>query len=148
MRSKQTNFLQGVILLAAIIYILNGALYYFSPLSFCWVFNLDISEEWLNVIPTNEFFFLVFTISRAFAALLFSIGISMVLPLFDPLRYRGLVYYSGVLFPFLASVIFLFASIKNMSVPIIILGFTYFTIFALTLTAMLITRKSAQSGIE
>lgn len=148
MRSKQTNFLQGSILLAGIVYVLNGAIYYFSPLSFGWIFNLDISAEWLNVIPTNEFFYLIFTISRAYAALLFAIGISMVLPLFDPLRYRGLVYYAGVLFPFLASLVFLVSSLKNVSIPIVILGFTYLLIFILTLTALLVTRKSAQSGIE
>jgi len=148
MRSKQTNFLQGIILIAGIVYILNGAIYYVSPLSFCWLFNLDISSEWLNVIPTNEVFFLFYTLSRAFAALLFSIGVSMILPLFDPLRYRGLVYYSGVLFPFLASLVFLISSTKNVSAPILILGFTYLLIAVCMLSALLITRKSAQSGIE
>ncbi len=148
MRSKKTNFLQGVILISGFLYFIVGTLFFISPIWIGRLFKLDISSEWLNVIPNNDLFFIVYYTARGFAALVASAGAAMILPLFDPLRYRGLVYYTGVVFPFLASVLFLTAIGKAHNNVIMVLGFMFLMIFLFTLAALLITRNTAKLGKE
>ncbi len=148
MRSKKTNFLQGVVLLSGLLYVIIGTLFFISPIWIGRLFKLDISSEWLNVIPNNDLFFIVYYTARGFAALVASIGAAMVLPLFDPLKYRGLVYYTGVVFPFLSSFLFLTSITKTHNNVILVLGAIFLILFLLTLTALLITKNIAKMGKE
>ena len=103
MRSGYTNILQYIILATGIIYILYGLLFYFSPLTIIRFFSQYPSAEWLNMVKGHEFVGPMYYLLRSFSALMFSIGCAMILPLFDPLRYRGLIYFTNILFPLLAS---------------------------------------------
>jgi hypothetical protein len=148
MRSRMTNYLQVIVLLSGFIYIVVGTLFFLTPISIAHIFNLDISEEWLNVIPNNELFFIVFTVSRGFAALQISTGLAMILPLFDPLRYRQLIYYTGVLFPALISALFTSALITNYNKVILFLLIIYIAIGSLTASGLYVTVKNAKNGVE
>ena len=155
MRSKKTNFYQVIILLSGIVYFVIGIIFFISPIYFGWIFNLDISAEWIKVIPNNEFLHLIFIMARSFSALLLSIGLSMVLPLFDPLKYRGLIYFTGVLFPALASLILIKNSfrINNgdiylFNIIIFLFGIAFSFILLFTIISLLITKGDAKSGIE
>lgn len=138
MRTKATNFLQGVILITGIAYIGITIIFIFSP----------VGEDWLKEIHSDPFISTIYNMATGFAALLFSLGLSMILPLFDPLRYRGLIYYTGVLFPLTASIIFLKNGISTMNDTIIIFGSILILILLLTVIALLITRKTVKSGVE
>ncbi len=148
MRSKKTNFLQSVILISGLLYFIIGTFIFISPIWVGRLFKLDISSEWLNVIPNNDLFFIVYYTARGFAALVASVGAAMILPLFDPLKYRGLVYYTGAVFPFLSSLLFLTSISKTHNNVILVLGIIFLIIFLLTLTALLITKNIAKMGKE
>jgi hypothetical protein len=72
----------------------------------------------------------------------------MVLPLFDPLKYRGLVYYTGIIFPFVATLIFVINTITNSVGILMLYSAVFFIIFISTSVALWLTRESVKSGIE
>lgn len=194
MRSKTTNVLQGVVLLTGIVYLIIGASFYASPYKICKLLvagsdaksNATISDsdgesikkgdetpdltedEWLKQIINDEIISPLYYIFRIFAALLMVSGIAMIMPLFDPLRYRGLVYYNGLIFSFIASVsIFLFIHSQKVindqiageagkdavtwqvgHLIMTILGSVFTAIFVLNAISLVITRKQAQAGKE
>ena len=148
MRSRRTNFLQLVILISGIIYVVTGAIFTISPHLFGSVFSLEINEDWFKEIPKDPFMFTVLSLSRATAALLFSAGLAMILPLFDPLKYRGLVYYTGVIFPIISSFIFIQSSLENPIGVIIVYAVVFPVILLLTVTGLVITKDSVRSGVE
>jgi len=148
MRTRKTNFLQTVILFTGIIYILTGGLFALSPHLFGNIFSLEINEDWFNEIPKDAFIFMVLTFSRSTSCLLLSIGLSMVLPLFDPLKYRGMVYFTGVVFPLLSALMFTINTFTNASGAMILYAVLFWIILLLTSTALWITRGTVKSGIE
>ena len=96
--------LQGVILVAGVIYLIWGLFFFVSPSFLLSFFTGGVSEN-LEMLKDNELVGPMYYFLRAIAALLFTSGLAMVLPLFDPLRYRGLIYYNGLLFPLMGSVV-------------------------------------------
>jgi len=170
MRSRATNFLQMAILLSGIVYVIVGAWFYVSPLSIIEIFAENISENWLDLVRDHELIAPLYSIARGFAALLFASGAAMVLPLFDPLKYRGLIYYTGILFPLPASLILLkngfarevFSDPATVSVApaaagaiahkghmiLIVLGAMFFVLFILTAIGLIVTRRQAHEGVE
>jgi len=96
MRSKNTNVLQAVVLVAGILYMVAGLLFFISPTTFAGMFGIPIQDDWFHQIKSDSFLAPLFFLARSFSAMLLCAGASMVLPLFDPLRYRGLMYYTGV----------------------------------------------------
>ncbi|MCX7678351.1 MAG: hypothetical protein N2316_03950 [Spirochaetes bacterium] len=145
MRSKKTNFLQTIVLCSGIVYISIGSLFALSPHLFGNVFFLEINEDWFMEIPKDSFMFASITLARALAALLFTIGLAMVLPLFDPVKYRALVYFTNVLFPFISSIIFIKSSFTN-PLPVLI-GFSviFMLIGAFAFIALMVTRDVAKT---
>ena len=170
MRSRSTNFLQAVVLLNALVFVFIGMAFFLSPLTVLKIFAENVSENWLDLVMDNELVAPLYFISRGFAALLITSGAAMILPLFDPLRYRGLIYFDGVFFPLLASILFLKNGIaltffKNDSISpvnvkpvvggpreghiiILVMGIIFILVFTVNIAALLITRKQAQEGIE
>jgi len=148
MRSRKTNYLQSVILITGVVYLLTGGIFALSPHLFADIFSIEINEDWFKEIPKDPFMFMVISISRSFGLLIFSMGIAMVLPLFDPLRYRGLVYFTGVLFPAGAALICTLSSLTN---PLgILIGYAaVFTLISVaTIAGLSITRDTVKSGVE
>jgi hypothetical protein len=170
MRTRATNFLQVVVLITGITYLLVGLAFYASPLRVLQVFAENVSESWLDLVMDNELVAPLYILSRGLAALLISSGLSMIMPLFDPLKYRGLIYFNGLIFPFLASVLFIkngfflimekkrvAAAIQNNSslLPthdaheiVLVLSAIFLIVFFLNLSALIITWKKAREGIE
>ncbi len=193
MRSKSTNVLQGVVLVTGIIYIIMGFSFYVSPYRVFKLFSTSgeikttveagesagesgksddsaelSSDDWLKQIVNDEILSPLYYVFRIFAALLMISGIAMVMPLFDPLRYRGLVYYNGLIFPFISALsTFLFLhSQKSINMEIAAdsgkgaviwqvghlvmttLGIVFTVIFVLTVIGLVITRKQAREGRE
>ena len=168
MRSRSTNILQGSILFSGIVYILIGIIFFITPLTFLQLFNENFNLNWLE---TYDLVAPLYFIMRGFAAILFTSGLAMILPLFDPLRYRGLIYYNGVLFPFLASIIFIingifpiftrtqpdteaaqsfFTILQNQggSLILFIFAILFTVIFSLNLIGIIITMKQSKQGVE
>lgn len=193
MRSKTTNVLQGVVLLTGIVYIVVGFAFYASPYRVFKLFSVRSgeiktvtvegeavgenktdesaelsSEDWLKQIVNDEIISPLYYVFRVFAAFLMISGIAMIMPLFDPLRYRGLIYYNGLIFSFIASLsMFLFQhSQKTINTEIAAdsgkgaviwqvghlimtsLGIVFAVIFILTALSLIITRKQAKAGKE
>jgi len=171
MRTKSTNLLQAVVLFSGISYVLIGILFYISPLMVLQFFVDNVSESWIDLVRENELVAPLYYIARGFAALLFSAGLSMVMPLFDPLKYRGMIYYNGVIFPFMSalllmknSVFFIFfnkqpdaesasgilslISRYHGHMVVLILGIIFTLIFTLSAIGLGVTRKQARAGVE
>ncbi len=193
MRSKTTNVLQGVVLLTGIVYIIVGFSFFISPYRVFKLFSgshdvktveaagetvgdsgktvegADLSsDDWLKQIVNDEIISPLYYVFRILAALLFISGMAMVMPLFDPLRYRGLIYYNGLIYSFIAAVsTFLFLhSQKSINIDIAAdsgkgavswqvghlvmttLGIIFAVLFVLTAMSLIITRKQAKEGRE
>ena len=196
MRSRSTNVLQVMVLVTGLIYIIIGIFFYLSPISVVSLFSSSLKhntasvktvnsytkkqmtvkggdfdkEEWLKQVVNDEIISPLYFSVRVFAALLFVAGLSMIMPLFDPLRYRGLIYYNGLIFPLLASLIAVISlrthvamnrqiaeksgiKIREMSIYdshnlIIILGIVFLVLFIMNAVGLLITKKLAVEGKE
>lgn len=168
MRSRLTNILQIIVLIVGIIYIVAGLFFYVSPLTVIEVFAQNISENWIDLVKDHELVGPMYFIFRAIAALLFTSGLAMVMPLFDPLKYRGLIYYNAVIFPVLASFMLikngLFMSAKHKQVMaiasdsvvmkqqghllVIILGVIFSVIAIVSMVGLFLTREQAKEGME
>jgi hypothetical protein len=148
MRSRETNILQAVVLGTGIVYIVTGILFYLSPLTFAGIFGITAAEDWFNQIRYDAVISAIYFLGRGFAALLFSSGLSMILPLFDPFRYRGLVYFTGILFPLMAAVMLFVSGARYQHAILTIMGIVFALVFALTIFGVAITSKKARAGDE
>lgn len=137
-----------MILFTGFVYVLTGGLFALSPHLFGNIFSLEINEDWFKEIPKDAFMFMVLTLSRSTACLLLSTGLSMILPLFDPLKYRGMVYYTGVLFPLLSAVMFTVNYFTNPLGAMVLYAVLFWMIFLFTAAALWITRGTVKSGVE
>lgn len=163
MRSRKTNMLQFAVLISGIVYIIIGLMIYVSPMFVLSLFAENVSENWLDLVRDHELIAPLYYTVMALSALLFSSGILMIMPLFDPLKYRGIVYFNGVLFPLMASIILikngLFIKAKKLDVAegmegdythtaIIVLGFILLAVFIACVTTLAITSRDASKGKE
>lgn len=194
MRSRKTNLLQGVVLLTGVLFIVMGLFFYISPFrvfkmlspgaearSAAVVQNpgetvsgtLDEGEEltqdnWLKQIINDDIISPLYYVFRALAVLLIVSGVAMIMPLFDPLRYRGLVYYNGLIFPIFFSIsMFIFMRIqKSINTGIaadtgkeaiasmeahpamVVLASVFLVIAVLNAASLIITRDQARAGRE
>jgi hypothetical protein len=158
MRSRSTNILQVIVIITGIVYIFTGAVFFYSPISFVNIFSVDVADDWSRVIQYDSFIAPLFFFARSFSAMMLSSGLSMILPLYDPLKYRGLIYYTGIIFPILSFIILLYNSIRidygslsGIEVEhriLLIFGIVYLIIFAATLFGLILTRKAAKAGVE
>lgn len=193
MRSKSTNALQGTVLLAGIVYVALGLFFLISPYKAFKLFSdstkgrdtavvqdfdgestkkfqtEEITEEdWLKQIINDEIISPLYYLFRIFSVLLFVCGLAMIMPLFDPLRYRGLIYYNSLVFPFLSlvSILIFIQSQKAINVKIaadmqiknaprqdahlalVVMAAVFAVIFIVTLACLIITRKQAHDGKE
>lgn len=145
MRSRKTNFLQAVVLFSGVVYLLTGTLFAVSPHFFGKVFLLEINEDWFMEIPKDAFMFASITLARAFAGLMFTTGLAMILPLFDPVKYRGLIYFTNVIFPFISA----FLLIKSLFInplPVLILYSILSTLIGIcALFGLMITKEVSKT---
>ena len=160
MRSAKTNAFQVAVLISGIMYILIGIAFIFSPLTIFQFFAENVSENWIDLVRDHELVAPLYFTVRAFGVLLLSSGFLMIMPLFDPLKYRGIAYLNGVFFPFISAIILLknglFIGVKRedaiqgnyIHVPIVIFGIILSVIFVIVLITLLITRKDAKEGRE
>ena len=132
--------LQGAVLLTGLLFIVMGLFFYVSPFRVFKIFSpgaearsaavvqgsgdavsgaLDEGEEltqdnWLKQIINDDIISPLYYVFRALAVLLIVSGAAMIMPLFDPLRYRGLVYYNGLVFPLFFSIsMFIFMRVQK-----------------------------------
>ncbi|MDY6967796.1 MAG: hypothetical protein SVR08_03945 [Spirochaetota bacterium] len=148
MRSKATNILQLIIIITGVFYIITGIFFFISPLVFGRFFSINITDDWFESIKYEAFIAPLFFLSRGFASILFSVGLSMILPLFDPLRYRGLIYFTGIVFPVMSSYLLLTNGIILGHFVLTLFGLFYLFILVITVIGLMITRKDAKEGIE
>ena len=181
MRSKKTNFFQIAVLITGAVFILLGIAFSTSPITTIKVFNENISEKWNksadeneyasadvirnfsydnnDLIRDDEFIAPLYLLVRAFGILLIFTGFLMILPIFDPLKYRIIAYSNGVFFPFISSIIFLknglFIEAKKgqpggdyIHLLIVILGIIFMVLSFMVFSALILTRKDALAGKE
>jgi len=99
LRSKKTNALQMAVLVSGVLFILIGAAFLFFPMAVLQFFAENVAENWLDLVRDNELVAPLFFMVRAYSALLITSGFLMIMPLFDPLKYRGIIYFNGAIFP-------------------------------------------------
>ena len=129
MRTRMTNMLQVVVMLAGVVYLAMGLAFLISPYRTLKVFTFhggpsgsaspnsyaggdsrsieatDLStDEWLKQIVNDEIISPLYYLFRVFALLMAVCGLSLIMPLFDPLRYRGLIYSVCLIFPLIATI--------------------------------------------
>jgi len=119
LRSKKTNALQMAVLISGFLFIIIGIAFLFFPLSVLQFFAENVSENWLDLVRDNELVAPLFFMVKAYSVLLITSGFLMVMPLFDPLKYRGIVYFNGLFFPAISSFILIKNSfIKSSNLPL------------------------------
>ncbi len=148
MRKKTTNYLQAVVLVTGLIYISVGLVFYLSPSYFGKLLSMEITEDWIKGIMLDPFITTLFFLARGFSSLLFSIGAAMVLPLYDPLKYRGLIYFTGIIFPAMSSSLLIYNGIKYDYLVITLSGLLLLIVLALTASGLFITSKDSAAGVE
>jgi len=163
LRSKKTNLLQFSVLISGIVFILMGLSFYISPMKVISFFAENISENWFDLVRDHELVAPLYYLLRGFSAILFTSGFIMIMPLFDPLKYRGVVWFNGVLFPLMASVLlgkvsFFYSTRKSVTgdaaqgdyqhLILLVTGIVFFVIFLSNFVMLLITRSDAKLGRE
>ena len=181
MRSKKTNFFQISVLITGVIFILLGIAFSTSPVTAFKIFNENVSAKWNksaveneytsaadirnfsydsnDLIRDDEFVAPLYLIVRVFGVLLIFTGFLMILPIFDPLKYRIVAYSNGVFFPFISSIIFLknglFIGVRKdnpngdyIHLLIVILGIIFIMLSFMVFSALMLTRKDALEGKE
>jgi len=148
MRSRLTNVLQGIVLLTGLVYMITGIIFALSPQLFGTIFGVQVTVDWYESIKFDTFIAPLYHFSRAFAVMVAVTGFAMILPLFDPLRYRGLVYYTGVLFPLVSSILLLVNGLKYQHTILVAIGSVFAIICILTVTGLMMTRGQAKMGEE
>jgi hypothetical protein len=148
MRTKLTNILQVIILITGIIYVLAGAFFFYSPVKFFQIFSIEVPDDWFKSIEYDTFVAPLYILARSFSAMLFTAGLAMILPLYDPLKYRGLIYFTGIVFPLISAVILLYNGYAFDHWILTCFGIGFVVIFLATLWGLIITLKEAKAGIE
>ncbi len=148
MRSKATNILQLGVLLTGIIYIGIGLLYGFSPILFANIFGIEVNPDWYNLIKYDTFTSPLYHFSRVFALMMAVTGLSMILPLFDPLKYRGMIYYNSILFPLVSAPVLLVNGLTYDHIILTICGVLLLVLFIFVGFGLMITRRQAKLGQE
>lgn len=148
MRTKSTNILQVIVLITGIIYTLLGMLFYYSPIKFFEIFLIEIPDDWFKVVQNDTFIAPLYIIAKSFSAMILTSGLTMILPLYDPLKYRGLIYFTGILFPVLSVIVLFYSGIKFEHWILTFLGIIFLVILLAVICGLIITRKEANAGIE
>ncbi len=148
MRSRSTNVLQGIILLTGLVYMITGILFALSPQLFGTLFGVQVTVDWYESIKFDTFIAPLYHFSRAFAVMVAVTGFAMILPLFDPLRYRGLVYCTGVIFPLVSSLLLLVNGLKYQHTILVAMGSVFGILCILTLAGLMMTHGKAKMGEE
>ncbi|HNR89482.1 MAG TPA: hypothetical protein PKM65_14160 [Spirochaetota bacterium] len=146
MRSRATNLLQAAALFAGIVYLVVGSLFYLSPILFSRICGMDVGEDWLTEIPKDPLMSTLYYMATAFASLLGVTGASMVLPLFDPEKYRVLMYFTGAIFPGFAAVTLLRNGIRLGHPLLIVFGGVFLAICVVTVLGIAATRHAGRPG--
>ena len=157
MRSRLTNILQVIVLVTGILFFIIGMLFYVSPMSAFGLFaKVENIDNWLSMVQSHEFVGPLYFFLRSLGGILIAVGLSSILPLFDPLRYRGWIYFNGVFASFLAGIVLILHSFNKNSSDVyvvthfivLLLGLIFTGIAIFNLFGLLITRKEAKEGIE
>jgi hypothetical protein len=163
LRSKKTNSLQVAVLFAGVVFIILGLAFFYSPLNVFKLAGIKVTDTWYELTKDNELISPMYHLLRAFSGILVAAGLTMVMPLFDPLKYRLLIYFNGVVFPFLASLMLVKTGISlgfrmnegkqifqwnYIHRSMIIIGLIFGLIFLSCLITLFITRKDAKDGKE
>ncbi len=148
MRSRVTNLLQVIVLLTGLVYIVFGGMYLFAPEQFSSLFEINLNSEWSNQIKIDDYLSMLYIFSRCFAIILSFIGAAMILPLYDPERYRELIYFNGVFFPFIIGIYMVFQYFMHRFDAPLTISMVLAGIFVLNLTGLFLTKEKRRRGIN
>jgi len=148
MRTKKTNFLQTIVLITGIVYIAIGVIFSISPSRFGRFFLVQVNDEWQNQVRLDDFLVMIHMFSRMLAILLSMVGLSFIMPLFDPLKYRLMIYLFGAIFPAIASIFYLYNGFAEGHLSARVGGFFFLIICILHSIALFLTKDDARKGIE
>lgn len=147
MRSRSTNILQVFVITAGLSYMVLGLVFFISPVALGKMLGIDPDQAWLSQMH-DEFVMLIYLFGRGLSPLLFITGLSMVMPLYDPLKYRLMIYLFGTIFPFITGIFFLITGLSNSIRMPIVLGSVFLGVSILNMSALLLTKENARKGIE
>ncbi|HEY1405618.1 MAG TPA: hypothetical protein VF857_03325 [Spirochaetota bacterium] len=106
-----------------------------------------MNEEWQSQVRLDFFLVMIHMLARVLSALLFLVGVSLIMPLFDPLKYRLMIYLYGAIFPLIAAVYYLYNGFSE-HISARIGGFFFLTICIFHSIALFLTKDDARKGIE
>lgn len=148
MRTKKTNFLQMIVLITGLLYISIGILFAVSPSRFGKLLMVNVNEEWQNQVRLDDFLVMIHMFSRTLAGLLSLVGLSCIMPLFDPLKYRLMIYLFGAIFPGISAVFYLYNGFFEGHLSARVGGFFFLVVCVLHSIALFLTKDDARKGIE
>jgi len=148
MRKKKTNVLQGVVLFTGSIYLVAGLIFFSSPFLFGKILSVQTNDEWLNQIRLDEFLIMIYLVARGLSSLLIVAGVTLIMPLFDPLKYRLLIYFEGVFFPCMIGSFLMFTGFSYGYMTAKVAGTIFVLIFLANIIALHLTKDNAKQGIE
>jgi hypothetical protein len=147
-RSRKTNFLQIIVLITGLIYIVIGCIFFFSPPLFGKFLFIQTHEDWINQMKLDAFLVMIHIIAKVLSSLLVVVGISMIMPLFDPLKYRLMIYLNCTIFPLISAIVTLYFGFIEGDISARILGIFFAVIFVFHACALFLTKEDARKGIE
>jgi hypothetical protein len=147
MRSRSTNVLQIVVMLTGLVYIAFGSLLFISPVTVGRIFAVYLNSEW-GINNYDAFIVLIYLIVRGCSPLMIICGLSLVMPLYDPLKYRLMIYLYGAVFPFISGTFLIITGLIDKFVSAYILGGGFLILFVINLSALFLTKENARKGIE
>jgi hypothetical protein len=147
MRSRSTNVLQMIVMITGLVYIAFGALFFISPVTVGKIFAVYLNTEW-GVNNYDAFIVLIYLVARGFSPLIIISGLSLVMPLYDPLKYRLMIYLFGAVFPVISGTYLIITGFLDKFITAYILGGGFLILFVLNLSALFLTKENARKGIE
>ena len=139
MRTKRTNYLQVVVMLSGILYMAAGAIFFISPSFFAKFLPVPVNDEWATQARLDEFLMMLFMYCHVLSVLLFFCGMSLIMPLFDPLKYRSLIYLFCIFAPFIATLYSIVGFLADNIKSALAFAIFFFFIFVINLSAIIIT---------
>jgi hypothetical protein len=147
MRSRSTNVLQIVVMLTGLVYVSLGSLFFVSPVTAGKLFAVYLNNEWV-VNNYDAFIVFIYLFARGCSTLMVISGLSLVMPLYDPLKYRLMIYLYGAVFPVISGAFLIITGFIDKFVTAYILGGGFLVLFVLNLSALFLTKENARKGIE
>lgn len=141
MRNFQINIQQVIVIITGLLYLSVGICYMVRPQFIGTLLTVTFSAEWANQIRIDNFLIMLYLFSKTFAILITCMGLSMILPLYDPIRYRELIYFNNVFMPFVMAVYMIKQTFVYHYTVLIYVALFFVAVIAINMSGLFLTKR-------